>query len=324
MNGLIVCVGDAVIDFMPLAQPGTYERTGGGGPANVSVAAAKTGAKTAFCGMVGDDVFGHYLSDKLVESGVDVSGMCFTREATTTMTFVTLDESGDRDFVFARKPGADMLYAPEDVDENLIGSAPIVHFCSIMLSCEGLRNTTEKILRIARESGAVVSFDVNYRQSHWKDNEDALPAITQFIGDADILKLSEEEALWCSSSGTIERSARYFIDLGKPAVITLGSKGALFIHNKTAMRCDAFPIKPVNTTGTGDAFWGAFLAQLAADGTPIEGLSMNKLTEMIVRCSASGAIAATKPGAIDAMPDIAELNGFLATNTAPNVKEMIL
>jgi len=316
----IVCVGDAVIDFMPLPQPGTFEQTGGGAPANVSVSAAKMGAKTAFCGMVGDDVFGRYLADTLMANGVDVSGMRFTREAVTTMTFVTIDEAGDRKFVFARKPGADMFYSAADIDENLFRRSSVIHFCSIMLSCEGLRNTMKKILHIARETGAVVSFDVNYRQPHWNDTDDALSIISQYISSADILKLSEEEALWCSNSNTIEEAARYFIDCGQLVVITLGRRGAIYIHNKKAMHCDGFPINVVNTTGAGDAFWGTFLAQFAADGSRLGNLSMEKLTKMIIKCNAAAAIAVTKPAAMDAMPDIGELNDFFTSNIMPKVQ----
>ncbi len=121
----VTCLGELLIDFTSLEAgasiietPG-FEKHAGGGPANVSVGVSRLGGSAAFLGMVGDDAFGRFLAKTLVERGVDVRGLRYSREAHTTLAFVALREDGEREFIFYRNPGADMLYGPNDLDEEI-------------------------------------------------------------------------------------------------------------------------------------------------------------------------------------------------------------
>ena len=108
-------IGEMVIDFIPGSEPGSYLQNAGGAPANLAIAAARCGLDAGLCCSVGDDVFGRFLLDTLRKNNVRVLRPELCREAVTTMAFVTLTETGDRSFTFARKPGADMFLREEDV-----------------------------------------------------------------------------------------------------------------------------------------------------------------------------------------------------------------
>ena len=120
----IVALGESLIDFTPSGENSQgmalFARNPGGAPANVLAMAAKLGGKTAFIGKVGDDAFGAFLKKTMEDAGVDVRGLRMTREYPTTLAFVQLTPEGDRSFTFYRKPGADVMLAPAEVDRALL------------------------------------------------------------------------------------------------------------------------------------------------------------------------------------------------------------
>lgn len=127
----ILSVGEIVIDFLP-GGPGVYIRKPGGAPANVAVAMSRLGRGAAFCGCAGDDDFGRFLLDTLRQNGV-LPLLKLTKEAITTMAFVSLNEYGERSFTFARKPGADMYLTAAQVEAADISRFGIVHAGSCSL-----------------------------------------------------------------------------------------------------------------------------------------------------------------------------------------------
>ena len=134
----IVTIGEVLID---LTQTGRNEKgipqfaaNPGGAPANLAVAAARLGAQTAFIGKVGADAFGRYLKDVLAENKVDVSGMAVDADHPTTMAVVSLDAAGERDFSFYRSANADVMLCKEDIPDDALKAAKIVHFGSVSLT----------------------------------------------------------------------------------------------------------------------------------------------------------------------------------------------
>ena len=128
----VVALGELLIDF---ASKGADEKgyplmqaLPGGAPANFLAALTKYGKSTAFLGKVGDDTFGHLLLGTLNQAGIETKGTVVDPNVFTTLAFVTFDETGDRSFSFARKPGADTQLSWEDVDKSLIDEAKVFHF----------------------------------------------------------------------------------------------------------------------------------------------------------------------------------------------------
>src|SRR3954447_23988227 len=136
----IVCVGDLLIDFVPmvtgtgLVDAPAFQKAPGGAAANVAVGLARLGVASAFMGMVGEDPFGHFLADTLAGAGVDIAPLRFTTEARTALAFVSLRADGEREFMFYRHPSADMLFTPDAVDQGAIDTARALHFDSISLA----------------------------------------------------------------------------------------------------------------------------------------------------------------------------------------------
>ena len=139
----IVALGESLIDFTPSGENSQgmalFARNPGGAPANVLAMAAKLGGKTAFIGKVGDDAFGAFLKKTMEDAGVDVRGLRMAREYPTTLAFVQLTPEGDRSFTFYRKPGADVMLAPADVDRALLRDCRIFHFGSVSLTSRAAR-----------------------------------------------------------------------------------------------------------------------------------------------------------------------------------------
>ena len=202
----IYSIGEMVIDFIPGNEPGSYVRNAGGAPANVAIAAAKNHLKSGMCCKVGDDSFGRFLIDTLRENKVEILCAETCKAATTTMAFVNLSATGERTFTFARKPGADMFLSEEDVRENQIENAVIVHAGSCSLSANPAAKATEKALRLANKSKRLVSFDVNYRNLMWNNDKDACTrGVKALLPCVDLLKISEEEVDMMGGEGNLHK-----------------------------------------------------------------------------------------------------------------------
>ncbi len=193
----ILTIGEVLID---LTQTGKDEKgipqfaaNPGGAPANLAVAAAKLGAQTAFIGKVGADAFGRYLKEVLAENKVDVSGMAVDADHPTTMAVVSVDATGERDFSFYRSANADVMLCKEDISDEALKAAKIVHFGSVSLTADPSRTATLNAAARAKKLGAIITYDPNYRANLWKNKEDAIAQMKAPLPLVDILKVSDEE-----------------------------------------------------------------------------------------------------------------------------------
>lgn len=306
----VICVGEMLIDFTPGTQPASYIRNPGGAPANACIAMARNGLKAGFLGKMGKDDFGRFLKETLEKESVSVLCPDLTDEAVTTMAFVTLYENGERSFTFARKPGADMLLEKADVREADIENTRMVHAGSFGMSQEPSRSATAYAMKLAKEKGKLLSFDVNYRDTVWESEEAAKEVVDSILEYVDFLKISEEELDFVGQEDNIPA----FMEKYKISVVieTLGSKGAKYFFDGKEGYISGHQVKAVDATGAGDAFWGGFLSKILMSGVN----TALDLTEEIVRNSleygnASGALCVQKPGGIPALPAKEAIEDFL-------------
>ncbi len=166
-NALVVCVGELLIDFFcsdidsNLIEGRQFLKSAGGAPANVCATIAKLGGNASFSGKVGRDPFGYFLEETLNSLNVDTSMLAWDEKTATTLAFVSLQENGERDFVFHR--GADALMTMDDIDLNEINKAKILHFGSATaMLTSPFRETYLSLISSAREDGKFISFDPNY------------------------------------------------------------------------------------------------------------------------------------------------------------------
>lgn len=298
----LLSIGEMLIDFLPGREDASYIRKAGGAPANVAIAVSRQGCKAAFCGMLGDDDFDRFLYRTLEENGVEPCVKEFTRDAVTTMAFVTLDEHGDRSFTFVRKPGADMLLTKNHITDTILDQATIIHAGSCSLSRNPAAEATFYALCEGHQRGKLVSFDVNYRNLMWNDDQKAATAaIMGILPYVDLLKISEEEA---DMLGGEKNLLSLMKDKGIALIVeTLGSKGARLYWNDAIVEVPALKAKCVDTCGAGDAFWGSFLAVLIkADVTGPSCLNMNLLCRAMEYGNIAGWLCVQAKGAIESLP----------------------
>lgn len=306
----VFSVGEMLIDFLPGSEAGTYVRKAGGAPANAAIALARQGCDTSFCGMLGNDDFGRFLLETLRENNV-TPVVRLTDEAVTTMAFVTLDEQGDRSFTFARKPGADMLLTREQVQCDAFEQAQLVHAGSCSLSKGSARDATVYALSQGHAGGKLISFDVNYRNVMWDDDEQAAArAVREILPFVDFLKISEEEAGMLGGEAQIPSvMEQYEISV---VVETLGAQGVRCYWNGRQLELSGLQAACVDATGAGDAFWGAFLAALSrAEVTATAQLTETLLWEALRAGNIAGWLCVQKKGAIESLPTRAQVEHYL-------------
>lgn len=294
-------MGEMLIDFTPGKEPNSYTANPGGAPANVAIAAARNGLDTAFLGILGNDDFGKLLQETLKKDGVKLLCPGLTDEAVTTLAFVTLYEGGERSFTFARKPGADILLSKEDVKEEDIDNCRMLHAGSVSLSDAPSKDAVYKAMELAAAKGKLVSFDVNYRDMIWHDEERCKKEVEKILPFVDLLKVSDEEL---SFVGGEENIPAFMKQYGIRVLIeTLGAQGAKYFFDGKSGIVEGRKVHAVDATGAGDAFWGGFLSSLLLSDINRAGeLSEETVKEALAYGNISGSLCVQKMGGIPALP----------------------
>ena len=307
----VVALGELLIDFTEdgISSFGQklFEQNPGGAVANVASAMSKYGLKAGFVGKVGDDMHGRFLKKTLDDAGIDTKGLIIDSEVFTTLAFVALSANGDRSFSFARKPGADTCLCWDEIDKDLLQDTKVLHVGSLSLTDDPVRSATIKALEYAKQAGALISYDPNYRASLWKSRDHAIENMRSLIGCADIMKLSDEETELLTGNASPEQAAKSLMDAGiKCVAVTLGKAGALVAVNGECDIAEGYDIPAVDTTGAGDAFWGGFLYKILKSGKPPAELTLGELKEFGRFANATATLCVQKRGAIPAMPTLDE------------------
>lgn len=310
----IVCLGEALIDFLQLPDGDSFKRQPGGAPLNVACGAAKLGARAAMITMLGRDLFGDFLEHTMVEHGVDLAGVRRTDQALTALAFVALDDKGERTFSFYRKPCADQLLGPVDVEDALFDARlDAFHFGSISLISEPSASATRAAAARARAATAWVSYDPNLRERLWPDLATARRTILDAMPLADIVKVSDGELQFLTGHDGRD-GASVLLRAGPTVVVeTRGAEGCVVHRDGQAPLQAAAPaVTVVDTTGAGDAFVAGFLDALVRSGAnDARALTNVVLAQAAQWGNAAGALATTKHGAIPSLPSRAEVRALL-------------
>ena len=319
----VTALGELLIDFTDngkSAQGNTlFEANPGGAPCNVLAMLNRLGHSTAFIGKVGRDIFGLKLKAVLEEAGIDTAGLIVDADARTTLAFVQTLPDGDRDFSFYRNPGADMLLTADEVDGGLIRSSRLFHFGTLSMTHEGVRKATKKAVRLAKESGAVISFDPNLRPPLWKSLDEAKEQAAWGFSQCDVLKISDNEIQWFTGEEDfdqgIERLRKeYDIPL---ILLSMGRDGSRAYYKDLRVEKAPFLQKgTIETTGAGDTFGGCCLHFVLKYG--LNGLNEERLTEMLTFANAAASIITTRKGALRVMPKADEVERFLSSAGRPS------
>ncbi|MBR3741476.1 MAG: carbohydrate kinase [Clostridia bacterium] len=313
----VIALGELLIDFAPYStnEAGypVLSANPGGAPGNFLAALTKHGRTTAMIGKVGYDTFGRLLLKTLKDAGIETRGVLMDADVFTTMAFVSLDASGNRDFSFARKPGADTCLRPEEIDENLIAEAKVFHFGTLSLTDEPAASATRKAIELAKAHGLLISLDPNLRKPLWKREEDAKAAIEWCLKQANIVKISDEEISWLWGISPEEGAQKLLNEYGVSLVYaTLGPKGC-HAANRNAAVTVASPsgIHVVDTTGAGDIFGGSAMSQFLQYKKAPSELTEEELTQIVRFACTAASLSTQKHGGITSVPSIEEVNQYL-------------
>lgn len=298
---MLLCIGEILADMIGEEKNGitTYERKAGGAPFNVACALKKFGAQVKFVGKVGDDLIGQFLIKFAKDFGMDTTYICKDPDRNTTLAFVELNEEGDRSFCFYRKNTAD--YFMPEVSDQLIKSVDIVCVGSLMLADENCVKYALDVIERAHALGKTVAFDVNYRTDIYRDTESAVKTYKKILAVADIVKFSEDE---------VETFTNEYVNTleDKLVLITLGKNGSEWRYKGKNGKMPAIKVKPIDTTGAGDAFFAGALSILDKNvGKP---LTEQVLNDALKFGNITGALNTTGRGAIDNLPDLETVNKY--------------
>ena len=309
----VVALGELLIDFTNVSADAdgypTMAAHPGGAPANFLAALAKFGARAALLGKVGTDTFGKLLTSTLQQAGIDTRGMVAAEDVFTTLAFVTLDETGNREFAFARKPGADTQLSFEEIDLALVDEAKVFHFGTLSLTDEPARSATYQVVDYAKRAGKLITYDPNLRKPLWKDLEEAKKQLLWGLSQADVVKISDEEVDFLFGLG-VEAGAKHILEnVGvKLVFVTCGADGCFFMNAIAQGHVPSLAgIKVVDTTGAGDIFGGSAVWQLLQLGKAPQSLTEEELRHVVRFACVSAGLSTTRHGGISSVPDYAQV-----------------
>lgn len=315
----ITGLGELLIDFTEygLSSDGMrlFEQNPGGAVANVLAAAAKAGQRTAFIGKVGNDLHGRFLKKTLTAAGIDITSLILAEDVFTTLAFVSIGSDGERSFSFARKPGADTKLHRDEINHALLQKTKVLHVGSLSLTDEPARSATFHALSLAKQAGALISYDPNYRPSLWADSDTAVALMRSIVPYVDIMKLSGEESPLLTGKADPSEAALVLHGEGVPCVaITLGCDGALVCASGETTPVAGYAVPVIDTTGAGDAFWGGFLHCLLLSEKKPWDLTLSDAAAFARWGNATAALCVGKRGAIPSIPTAAEVITFIQKN----------
>ena len=309
----VVSLGELLIDMVPLPAPTgalNFAAKPGGAPGNSAVGLAKLGRSVAMLSKVGDDAFGRLLTGTIAASGASVEAIVVSREHLTGVAVVTLDAQGDRDFLFYRQDCADVNFTPDEVRADLIESARILHVNSLVLASPISASAQRHAMGVAQRAGIMISVDPNLRPLLWESREAMIAAAREVVAAANILKIGEDELQIITGLDDAEAALRSLWHEGLRVVaITRGAAGATVMTREARVTVPGIAVKVVDTTGCGDSFMAAFLTGLLDSDMELSAENLSAIGRF---ACAAGAITATAPGGMDAMPIRSAVAAFLA------------
>ncbi|MFH8251891.1 5-dehydro-2-deoxygluconokinase [Microbacterium sp. B2969] len=311
----VLAIGRLGVDIYPL-QDGvgledveTFGKYLGGSAANVTVAAARYGRRSALISRVGDDPFGRYLLRELHRLGVDNASVGIEPSLKTPVTFCEIFPPDDFPLYFYREPKApDLNVEASDLDLEAIRSAGVFWFTATGLTQEPSRAAHLAALE-ARDRREFTVFDLDYRPMFWSDPAEATRAVGEALPHATVAVGNREECQVAVGETEPLRAADALLERGVTlAIVKQGPKGVLAKTADETVEVPPYFVDVVNGLGAGDAFGGALCHGL---------LSGWDLARILRFANIAGALVASRRECSTAMPDESEVTAILETGVRP-------
>ena len=306
----VLIYGDAFVDYIANDQTNTsFTKFLGGATINVAAGISRIGAPSALITITGDDETSQFCREEIASEGVNMDFAIFDPAKRVSGVYVHLTENCEREFKDYVDETPNLQVTPEQLQEEAFKRASIFNVCSGTMFEPTALKTTQRAVEMAKDKGAIIAIDANIRPLRWESEEICRETIGSFFEDADILKLTDEELFFLTETTTIEEGLSKLDELLVPIIlVTVGGDGAYAVLNGEVTHVPVKRIVPVDTTGAGDAFMAGVLRYVHFNGLPT-------VTEDLIECVAFGnklgARAATKAGALTALPSYEEIKHLI-------------
>jgi len=302
----ILSLGEPMVEFNQTGEGAgrLYLQGFGGDTSNFAIAAARQGARVGYISALGDDPYGAMLRDLWTAEGVNHADVRTDPEAFTAIYFVTHDAQGHH-FHFFRKGSAASRMTPAQLPRERIAQARVLHLSGISLAIsDSACETGFAAMKVAREAGVAVSFDTNLRLKLWPLAR-AREVMTEALRRCDIALPSLDDVRALTGLDDPDALVDHCLRLGARVVaLKLGEEGALVASAQERHRIAPHPCQPVDATGAGDTFGGAFVARWVAGDTLLQA----------GRYAAVAAALSTQGyGAVDPIPRAGEVEQALTS-----------
>ena len=306
----ILVYGDAFVDYIANDTSNTsFTKYLGGATINVAAGISRIGAPSALITITGDDETSEFCRQEILKEGVNLDYAIYDAAKRVSGVFVHLTENCERIFKDYVDETPNLQVTPEQLNEEAFKRASVLNVCSGTMFEPTALATTRKAVEMAKEKGAIIAIDANIRPLRWSSEEVCRETIGSFFEDADILKLTDEELFFLTETTTIEEGLQKLDSLLVPIIlVTVGADGTYAVLNGEVTHVPVEKVVPVDTTGAGDAFMAGVLRYVHYNGLPT---STEELIECVAFGNKLGAIAATKAGALTALPRYEDIKQFL-------------
>jgi 2-dehydro-3-deoxygluconokinase len=305
----IVAFGEPLVEFTaeergPLEAVRTFRRGWGGDTSNAAVAAARLGVSVGYVTRLGSDEFGRSFLTLWQGEGVDTSRVVVDPEGYTGVYFIAFEEDGAHDFTYYRQRSAASRLRAGELDPNYLASCRILHTSGITQAIsDSSRAATQEALTAARARNVTISYDANIRPKLAP-----LAVLRQTFEStvtlADIVFVSDEDVRHLYGEVPLARAVGAILGRGPQLVVVKTGVQGCIVASADGRRdiVSAFPVRPVDTTGAGDAFDAGFLVRWLEGGPPNEAAAF---------ANAVAALTTSGLGAVGPLPTRSRVERFL-------------
>jgi 2-dehydro-3-deoxygluconokinase len=305
----VVTFGESMVLFGPdssgpLRYVQNFNKSIAGAESNVAIALAKLGHEVGWFSKLGNDEFGRYIQATIRGEGVDVSRVLVEPLKNTGILFKERFMHSNPNVYYYRKDSAASTLKPEEIDEDYIKFAKILHITGITPALsENCRKTVFKAIEIAKANNVLVSFDPNIRLKLWT-REEAIPVLLEIAKKSDIIFPGIDEGEMLLGLTKPEEIAEKFMNMGCSVVaVKLGAEGCYVADKIKKLYIKSYQLEnPQDTVGAGDGFAAGFLSGM---------LNKLDLRECAEYANGVGAMAVLVKGDMEGYPNLEQLMAFI-------------
>ena len=288
---------DLVVNVDTMPKPGqtllggNFKEVPGGKGANQAVAMSRLEGKVSMIGKVGNDGFGKTLIEALNKDNVNTNHI-EVADCSTGVAFITVDKNAQNAIVVA--PGANFEVKKEDIDKNIdcIKNSDIV-----VIQLETPLDTVKYALQVAKDLN---KYTILNPAPAVKLDDDIIKNVDLLTPNETELEIISEIKI--ENDDDINKAALKMIEKGvKELIVTLGSKGSLYINEEKSFFKKAYKVDAIDTTAAGDSFTGALAVALSNNKTMEEAMDF---------ASKVGALSVMKEGAQSSLPTLKDVENF--------------